>query len=151
MSTSSRFVVAVHLLTALTIFEDQTVTSDNLAFSLNTNPTVVRSLLIRLTKAGLTKSQLGTGGGARLAKPASQITLLDVYLAMEDQDLFSCHRNGPSDVCVIGSNILPVLKQSLDTAHDALKAELQRVTITKIARDVAREGKFKIPLDVSQL
>src|ERR1700737_2351834 len=63
MPTSTRFVVAVH---TLAINSGPPMRSQDIASSANTNPTVIRSLLSRLSEAGLTTSQLGTGGGALL-------------------------------------------------------------------------------------
>ncbi|UXN00435.1 Rrf2 family transcriptional regulator [Xanthomonas hortorum pv. pelargonii] len=88
MPTSTRFVVAVHILTALAVSDGKPLRSEDLAYSANTGPVVVRSLLSRLAEAGLTRSQLGAGGGALLARQAKTIRLLDVYQAVEDTELF---------------------------------------------------------------
>ena len=72
MSTSTRFAVAIHILTNITLCRGQTVRSEDIARSVNTNPTVVRRILGALAEAGLTYSQMGQGGGALLAlRPAS--------------------------------------------------------------------------------
>lgn len=100
----------------------------------------------RLTEAGLTRSQLGQGGGAMLARPAAKIRLLDVYEAVEDTTLFSMHRLPPCKSCVVGGNIVEAFQPALDRAKAALEAELAKVTIADIARGVARLGRFEIPL-----
>ena len=43
----------------------------------------VRRLVGQLVKAGLITSSRGSGGGVRLARPAAEITLLDVVQAIE--------------------------------------------------------------------
>lgn len=43
----------------------------------------VRRLVGRLVKAGILATERGSAGGVRLARPASEITLLDVVQAME--------------------------------------------------------------------
>jgi DNA-binding IscR family transcriptional regulator len=96
-------------------------------------------------EAGLTMSQLGTGGGALLAKPAEKIRLLDVYRAVEDGEIFAYHRNGPNESCVVGKNIQAAIRPSLDRAKKALEEQLASVTIADVAADVARRGKFTIP------
>lgn len=118
--------------------------SEDLAFSANTNPTVIRSLLSALANAGFTTAQLGAGGGALLAKKASHITLVDVYRAVEDSEFFSMHRSSPSSVCVVGKNIQNVLRPTLDKAQAALEAELGSVTIADVAAEIARRGDFAI-------
>jgi DNA-binding IscR family transcriptional regulator len=118
--------------------EGDPVTSEALAYSINTSAGVVRSLLSRLSEAGLTTSQLGVGGGALLAKPAGKIRLLDVYLAVEDRELFATHRTPPCASCSVGANVLKVLNPTLTRAMNALEAELAAVTIADVARGVRR-------------
>lgn len=146
MPTSTRFVVAVHTLTGLAVGDGRPMRSEDIAYSVNTNAVVIRGLLSRLSESGLTKSQLGTGGGTMLAKPAAEIRLLDVYNAVEDTELFSLHREPPCDKCVVGGNILEALQPTLTRARSALEKELAEVSIADIAQDVARLGKFSLPL-----
>ena len=146
MPTSTRFAVAVHMLTALAVGDGTPLRSEDLAYSVNTGPVVIRGLLSRLSEAGLTRSQLGAGGGALLAKPMEQIRLLDVYEAVEDTELFSLHRTPPCESCAVGGNILEAMQPTLKRARKALEDELALVTIADIAAQVARLGKFSMPL-----
>ena len=84
---NSRFAVAVHILTLLEQGGGEPMTSEHVAGSVNTNPSLVRRLLSSMARAGLTTSQFGAGGGALLARPADQITLGDVYRAVDAGDL----------------------------------------------------------------
>lgn len=136
MPTSTRFAVAAHALTAIATQAGKPVTSEELAWSINTSAAVVRSLLSRLNDAGLTTSQLGAGGGALLARPARQIRLLDVYRAVEDPELFATHRSPPCASCPVGANVLEVLKPTLSRATQALERELGRVTIADVVSGV---------------
>lgn len=146
MPTSTRFVVAVHILTGLAVSDGKPLRSEDLAYSANTGAVVIRGLLSRLSDAGLTKSQLGAGGGALLAKPAAKIRLLDVYEAVEDTELFLMHRTAPCPNCAVGGNILEAIQPTLSKARQALEQELAKTTIADIAAEVARLGKFSIPL-----
>ena len=80
MPTSTRFVVAVHTLTGLAVGDGRPMRSEDIAYSVNTNAVVIRGLLSRLSESGLTKSQLGTGGGTLLAKPAAEIPSFFHYI-----------------------------------------------------------------------
>ena len=146
MPTSTRFAVAVHALAALAVSGGKPLRSEDIAYSANTSPVVIRGLLSRLSDAGLTRSQLGAGGGALLAKDADKIRLLDVYEAVEDTELFSLHRTPPCDSCAVGGNILEALQPVLSRARKALEDELAQATVADIAADVARLGKFSVPL-----
>ena len=136
MGTSTRFAVGVHLLTALAANPGKVLRSEDMADSANTNPVVVRRLFSLMTTAGLIRAWLGPGGGFELARPASDITLRDVYTALESRDLFSEHRSPPSPSCPVGAHILPVLREATAPAVEALESKLSRTTIADIAAAV---------------
>lgn len=133
---NSRFAVAVHILTLIASGEGAPVASEYIAASVNTNPSLIRRLLSQLTRAGLTASQMGSGGGAQLARPADQITLRDVYRAVDDGELFGLHREQPNPACPVGRNIQALLETRFDAATRALEAELDRTTISEAAAEV---------------
>ncbi len=136
MPVSSRFAVAVHILTGLALYKDQPVTSELLAKSASTNPAVIRRILSMLNDAGLSRAQLGQGGGALLARPAESISLLDVYRAVESEALFALHRSAPDRDCPVGRSIQPVLKGALGRAQRALESELAKVTVADMAHGI---------------
>ncbi|MCF8820351.1 MULTISPECIES: Rrf2 family transcriptional regulator [Xanthomonas] len=146
MPTSTRFAVAAHTLTALAVSGGKPMRSEDLAYSANTGAVVIRGLLSRLTAAGLTSSQLGAGGGALLARPAEDISLLEIYRAVENTELFALHRTPPCEACAVGGNILQALQPALERARQAMEQELAGVSVAQLAADVARLGKFSIPL-----
>lgn len=133
---NSRFAVAVHTLTLIAQGAGEPVTSEYIAGSVNTNPSLVRRILSQLTRAGLTTSQMGTGGGALLARPADRITLRDVYRAVDDAELFALHREQPNPACPVGRNIQALLERRIDAATRALEAELDRTTIADALTEV---------------
>ena len=136
MTTSSRFVVAVHILTLLEHEGGRPVTSESIAGSVHTNPGFIRRLLSTLAQAGLVTSQLGTGGGTRLAKPAPKIRLLDVYRAVESSAVFAMHHSQPNSDCPVGRNIQASLAGALRRAERAMEAELAETTIADVVRSV---------------
>ena len=72
---------------------------------MNTNPSLIRRILSQLTRAGLTRCQMGTGGGALLAKPATRITLRDAYGAVADGRLLVLPREQPDPAATLrGAN-----------------------------------------------
>lgn len=136
LPTSTRFAVAVHILAALAVNDDRAVRSEQLASSASTNPTVIRRILSMLAEAGLTSSQLGYGGGATLAKPANQITLLNVFQAVEELNIFEMHRTPPDENCFVGRNIQQVVTLTTTKAQQALETELAKITIAEVAQDI---------------
>ncbi|UTW06381.1 Rrf2 family transcriptional regulator [Pseudomonas benzenivorans] len=133
MPASTRFAVAVHILTGLAIHENEPLPSEIIAKSANTNASVIRRIMSMLNTAGFSRSQLGQGGGALLARPASSITLLDVFRAVETAPLFTLHHAVPDSGCAVGEYIAPVLQEKINSAVAALEAELNGVTIADIA------------------
>lgn len=135
---NTRFAVAVHVLTLLEQGKGEPVTSEHIAGSVNTNPSLIRRLLSQLSRAGLTTSRMGTGGGALLAKPADRITLLDVYRAVdEDQDVIPIHP-APNPSCTVGRNIEAALESKISAAERALQRELAETTVASLSSDITR-------------
>lgn len=139
MSTSSsRFAVAIHVLTLLTQDPDAPATSEYIASSVNTNPVVIRRVLGGLRRAGLVRSQGGAGGGWRLAREAKTITLRDVYRAVEEEDelVFPLHHRPPNPSCPVGRHIQRALAVHFAAATRAMEDELARRTVADVLREV---------------
>ena len=84
---SCRFAFAVHVMAVLAN-EDKCASSASLAETVNTNPVVIRRLLIDLQSAGLIRTARGPQGGAVLAKPAKSISLWQIHSAVESREMF---------------------------------------------------------------
>lgn len=136
MPSNSRFAIAVHILTMMAWAKDEPLKSEYVACSVNTNPVVIRRILCALQKARLVVSQTGAGGGSRLARKPGQITLLDIYRAVDAGASFSLHRQPPSDECPVGMNIENVLENILGEVDQAIEGALSKITIEKVLRAV---------------
>src|SRR5689334_24216603 len=134
MSTNSRFAVAVHVLTLMAWSGEETLKSEQVAESVNTNPVVIRRMLCELAEAGLVVTQTGSLGGSRLASDPAKTTLLDVYQALECGSVFSLHRQPPSKDCPVGVNIETVLSNLLLEVDTAVEAVLARITISDVVQ-----------------
>ncbi len=140
MQISSRFTIAVHILICIETFKnDYKVTSDFLASSVNVNPVVVRRLLQQLKKAGIVNVTRGSGG-TDLERPAGEITLLDVYNAVEcveEGELFHFHEN-PNPLCPVGKNIHAILDTRLTKIQEAMEREMKSVSIKEVIDDTQK-------------
>lgn len=140
MQISSRFTIAVHVLICIETFKkDMKTTSDFLASSVNVNPVVIRRILQQLKKAGIVEVKRGSGG-ADLARDPADITLLDVYTAVESVEegrLFHFHEN-PNPQCPVGSNIHNILDDRLKRIQDAMDDQMRSVTIRDVMEDACR-------------
>lgn len=142
MTISSRFAVAVHILALLATGRGEPRTSEYIARSVNTNPAVVRRLLSMLARAGLTRSRFGAGGGSVLVRSAGDITLRDVYRAVEcEERLFSLHHEPPSAKCPVGRNIEAVLERATSAAQAALEEQLATRTVADVMEEILAEDR----------
>jgi Rrf2 family protein len=132
MSTSSRFAVAVHILSLMAWSDDEPLKSEQVAESVNTNPVVIRRMLCELSEANLVVSQTGSMGGSRLSRKPGEITLLDVYRAVECPGVFSLHRQPPSPQCPVGVNIETVLGTVFEEANSAVEQVLAKISIRDV-------------------
>lgn len=137
MQISSRFTVAVHVFTCIGIFgKDRKITSEFLADSVNTNPVVIRKLLIQLKSAGLVNVQRGSGG-VSIAQPTDRITLLDIYRAVDcvgRGQLFHFHEE-PNANCPVGGNIHRLLDERLKSIQRAMEEEMAKTTLADLIAD----------------
>lgn len=137
MQISSRFTIAIHILTAIDTFQDDyKVTSDFLAGSINVNPVIIRRTMQQLKNAGLIVVKRGTGG-MEIARPMSEITLLDIFNAVdsiEDGQLFHFHEN-PNTACPVGRNIHAGLDDKLFSIQSAMENQMKAITLEAVIRD----------------
>ncbi|MEH7113983.1 Rrf2 family transcriptional regulator [Neobacillus niacini] len=143
MSISSRFAVGIHILSLIEFNKEGTSSSEFLASSVNTNPAVIRKLMGMLKKAGLVEVRPGIAG-AKLAKDLSDITLYDVYKAVnvvQDKELFSLHDN-PNPACPVGRNIQNTVEPLFSAAQIAMEKVLGSVTLKDVVKDIAHKEKI---------
>ncbi|WP_010274231.1 Rrf2 family transcriptional regulator [Paenibacillus senegalensis] len=129
---STRFSIAVHTLSLIAV-SPQECTGDFIAGSVNTNPVVIRRIMSMLKKAGLVDVRPGVGG-ARLLKEPGEISLLDIYRAVnvtEENQLFRMHDN-PNINCPVGRNIEKALQCQLQAAQSAMENRLEQTTLQQL-------------------
>ena len=141
MQITSKFTVAVHILTCIDIFGGQMrVTSDFLSGSTGVNAVIVRNVLGQLRNAGIVETRQGSGG-AHLAKALDAITLYDIYKAVDciddDEGLFHFHEN-PNVECPVGRNIHKAMDGRLAAAQAALENELKSTTLAQVVADTRK-------------
>ena len=141
---NSRFSVATQILALIAIqSEECPITSENLADSANTNPVVIRRILGALRKSGLVTTQPGPRGGVRLKRPPAEITLLQVYRSVGESEMFPFGSRIPSQDCVCGRNIQPILAGINHRIDDLLERTLQEITLAQIVVSIQeREAQF---------
>lgn len=151
MRVSTLFPLAVHSLVVISIFTGeaeipgdlkgnfpkQRVSSSFIAGSTGSNPVIIRGILGQLKKDGYIRVAKGRGG-TNLNMPPHMISLWDVYSAVECTNIgevFRMHPNA-SPFCPIGGNISGTLLPYFTNAFSAMEAELLKVTIRDVTKDL---------------
>jgi DNA-binding IscR family transcriptional regulator len=138
MQIGTKFSIAIHILLGVETFKDAyKVTSDFLAGSANTTPVVIRKTMGLLRQAGLIKVAGGTGG-ITLTKNPADITLKDIYLAVnpiKDGKLFNIHKNSAKE-CPVGGKILNLLDPYFTKAQNAMEDNLSQTMLQDLLDDL---------------
>ncbi len=143
MAANSRLTIAVHALAWMALAQRQgraSLTSDQVAASVNTNAVIIRRSLGDLRRAGLVDVRHGAGAGWRLARPPEQITVLDVYEAVEQTPLFGLHHTEPNLACPVGKGIRPALGHLYGGVEQAVRRELAATSLADVLRQTLGEG-----------
>ncbi|AMC93833.1 hypothetical protein AOC36_07495 [Erysipelothrix larvae] len=134
MKNNEQFAVAIHILTYLSLSDKDYVTSDEIAHSVNTSSVVIRRIIGLLKKRGLILTKQGVGG-SKLAKDPQDISLYDVYCALNSVLAFGLHSNINED-CVIANQVNEAIKGSLQDSYDAFNEKLGQKSIQDIVNKI---------------
>jgi Rrf2 family protein len=136
MAVNTQFPIAVHMMAALGYRQGRNMTSARLAMSVNTSPSFVRRILSKLSKAGLVETATGKAGACWLAKDAKNISLLDIYEAVDAPKAFSIHHYTEQKACPVSCHIKAALDKALAKTQQAMEASLGEISLEKIISDL---------------
>jgi Rrf2 family protein len=132
---------AIHCTTLLALVPpDRTLSAARLAEYHGVAAPYLAKHLQALVRGGVLESVPGPRGGFRIARPAGEITVLDVVQAIDgDEPSFSCteiRRRGPARLPAREYRVPCAIHVVMDRADAAWRAELEAVTIADLVRDV---------------
>lgn len=136
-SVNTQFSIAVHILVAIGT-SDCEMTSAKLAESINAYPSFVRRVLSKLSKAGIVKTTTGKTGFCCLKKKPNEITLLDVYEAVEAPKVFAIHDYPTQKSCNVSSGIKFCMGKVLEKTQKAMESSLKQTTLRDVIKDLAK-------------
>lgn len=143
MQITSRFTIAVHIITCIDYFKDDyKVTSSFIAKSTNVNPVIIRGVLSQLKAAGIVNTRQGASG-ITLAKALDAITFYDIYQAVDsvnEDGLFHFHEN-PNPDCPVGRNIHSATDKRLAQIQASMENEMKQIKLSNVVEDVRKEIK----------
>ena len=131
---NQQFTFAVHILTALAFSRGEVIGSQTLAASVNTNPVVVRRLLLTLRRAGLIETFTGKHGGARLRRRPHRISLMDIYDAVESRPVILVNERKALRECHVSCNMKGIMSSVAESTEQAVRTHLRRITLAQLIR-----------------
>ena len=123
--------LALHSVVFMAGNPDRLVPTAEIALALHSSESHLSKVLQRLAHLGLVRSSRGPGGGFTLNRPADQITLLEVYEAVEGPLTSSdCLLDAPvcgGAHCILGGLLATVNYQVADYLAGTRVADLNHV------------------------
>lgn len=137
---ATRFSVALHILLLIANDAAANSTSARLAWSIGTNPVVVRRISGQLARAGLITVQRGPGG-ASLTRPPATISLRDIWRAIhpEKEQLLRVHGR-TNQTCPVGRRVPDLLRQRFDSAESAMLENMAHTSLADMVGSVRTES-----------
>ncbi len=131
MKYSTRLSDAVHLLLFVHLNQGQPLSSEAIAKSICTNPSYVRQMMAKLKAAGLLHGTRGLAQPA-LSREAAQITLLEVYRAVEGKKPLLHLDTHTNPDCGVGVNIQYALQTYFDHIQGKVETEMQQISLQDV-------------------
>ena len=126
---TSDYCVAVHALVYLN-HKARTLSSEELAENICTNPARVRKVMAKLKKAGFVKTKEGSEGGYLFDQDADQVTLDQIAQALEIRFVDTAWKSGDTDMkCLVASGMAGLMDEIFDDLNEQCRKRLKEITI----------------------
>jgi len=128
---------AIQILCVIAYKGPDGTTSEVVARSLRTNPVVVRRLLKAMERHGLVEIRPGKDGGVQLGRAPSQITLDQIYQAVETGTAVFALRPRGNANCPVASHMKALLAPIFGAADSAVEKTLKRTSLGSLVEAIA--------------
>ena len=135
---------AVVVLTQMANEPDKRVTAPQLSEESNVPAPTVAKVLKALAKEGVLASQRGVNGGYRLARPAGDISMLEVIRALEGPISLTACVDGAEGDCNV--ELLCPVRGNWDRVNTAIRSALADVSL----EDMAIPTMFGVPFQAAE-
>jgi Rrf2 family transcriptional repressor of oqxAB len=138
----TRFSTALQIAIVVAVNEETAsrCTSHTLANGLNTNPSFVRKMLLPLSEADILVSSVGNGGGVRLARPAGEIRLDEIYRSVMVETKILRARGNIPDRCPVTGNLERLSESLCREAECAVMNMLKSRTLESALHELRSYG-----------
>ena len=128
MKYSTKLSDTLHVLVFLSLGADQRLTSARIAQSVKTNPAYIRQLMAALKNAGLISNTQGQAN-ASLMKSPEEITMLDVYRAVEGNKPLLHLDVDTNPECGVGINIQLAIADFYQEIQKVAEEKMSQITL----------------------
>jgi Rrf2 family protein len=129
---TAEYMVAVHAIVYLN-HKKTSLSSEELAENVCTNPARIRKVMAKLEKAGLVEGRHGAGGGYNFTRDPQKTSLLEILDALKETLVEVKWRSGSMDMdCRVASGMADVMDDVLGTINKDGKERLAHITIGDI-------------------
>jgi Rrf2 family protein len=136
MPANTQFSIAVHLMAGLGFAPSMDATSARLAGSVNTSPSFVRRTLAKLSRAKLVDTTMGKTGSCALARDPKDISLLEIYRAVDAPKAFAIHDYPAQKACPVSCKIRSAMDNVLSKTQNSFEASLAQMTLADVIGDL---------------
>ncbi len=137
MMRNERLSVALHVLLHMAERPERPMTSEEMAACVGTNPVVIRRTFAGLREAGIVSSVKGHGGGWRLARAASSVSLAEIQRALGERVVSLTSVVDPPR-CLLLRAVVDSLDEAVQEAEQVLDRRLSTLTLADLASNVTR-------------
>lgn len=133
MKQSTRLSDAVHILVFIKLNENtnEICSSNRIAYSVKTNPSYIRQLMMKLKKSNIIECVHGHAM-PKLKKDVKEITLYDIYKSVDENKNLLQFDSNINEECDIGVNIQYVLKDYYEDIQKKVERELKNITLMDV-------------------
>lgn len=136
---SERLSAALHVLLHMAEQPERPMTSEEMAACAGTNAVVIRRTFAGLRKAGIVSSVKGHGGGWRLARAASSVSLAEIQQALGERVISLTSVVEPPR-CLLLRAVIHALDEAVQEAEQVLDRRLSTLSLADLASDVRRSS-----------
>lgn len=131
----SHFNTTLQLMITLACLQEEECHSESLAQKMGTNPAFIRKIMAKLSKAGLIETRRGKSGGVNLARAAKEISLKDIYLAVNETKSIHLSKK-TSTTCPINCSARSILLKLSSQIEKAHLLVLGRIKLSHLTKDI---------------
>ena len=136
MAANTRMASAIQILCVIAYKGADGTNSEIIARSLRTNPVVVRRLLKCMEHEGLVQIKPGKDGGVQLSRAPGQITLDQIYRAVEAESEVFAMRPEENRNCPVGAKMRGLLGPVFEAADKAVEKTLRQTTLAALVKEI---------------